>query len=261
MRVVSLLPAATDIVAVLGAGDQLVGRTHECDWPPDLVRDRPVVTTAALPPGAGAREIAGEHVGSAVFGLDADALAALAPDLILTQDLCEVCAVSYQVVNDAVRVLELDTTVMSLEARTIRGILDSIDAIADRLGVAAAAAALRADLTARLVALPGGAAWLARADEPEAAADRLPGDCWPAAPVTAAGGPAVLFVEWLDPFMPGGHWVPEQIMLAGGRPVLLGPGEHSVPTCGRPSPTARPTSSSWARAGCRASRPSRTRRP
>ncbi|GAA1771953.1 ABC transporter substrate-binding protein [Luedemannella helvata] len=223
MRVVSLLPAGTDIVAALGAGDQLVGRTHECDWPPELVRDLPVVTVSDVTPGTSSRELTLDHTGSAVFHLDARALAALEPDLVLTQDICDVCAVSYQAVNEAVRVLDLDTTVLSLEARTVAGILDSIDTVAERLGVTDAAGRLRAGLLARLDALPGGPAW--RADALVADADRLPGTCLPVADGT---GPTVLFVEWLDPFMPGGHWVPEQILLAGGQPVLLGPGEHSV---------------------------------
>jgi iron complex transport system substrate-binding protein len=205
-RVVSLLPAATDIVAALGAGGQLVGRTHECDWPPELVAGVPVVTATSLPGHLTSREIgeavgAQPHSGSSLYHLDLAALADLAPDVILTQDLCEVCAVSYRTVNDAVRVMELDTTVVSLQARTVAGILDSIAAVGDLLGVPDAAARLRADLRRRL--------------------DRLPGP--------GADPPRVLFVEWLDPLMPGGHWVPEQVHLAGGRSVPLGPGQHSTP--------------------------------
>lgn len=206
MRIASLLPAATDIVAALGAGGDLVGRTHECDWPVDVVRGVPVVTATALPAGLNSREISAAvggapHGGSSLYQLDRAALAAAAPDVILTQDLCEACAVSYQTVNEAVRVMRLDTTVVSLEARTIGGILDSIDAVAELLGRAAAAATVRAALQRRLAALPG--------PDP--------------------GGPRVLFVEWLDPLMPGGHWVPEQIARAGGRSLILGPGQHSVP--------------------------------
>lgn len=207
MRVVSLLPAATDIVAALGAGDQLVGCTHECDWPPELVADIPVVTSTGLPPHLTSREIADAvasdtaHQGSSLYQLDLHALAELAPDVLLTQDLCEACAVSYRSVNQAVRVLELDTVVMSLEPHTIGGILESIDAVADLLGRSRAGTSLRGQLERRLEALPG------------------PGP----------NGPLVLFVEWLDPLMPGGHWVPEQIRYAGGRPLLLEPGQHSVP--------------------------------
>lgn len=209
MRVVSLLPAATDIVAVLGAGAELVGRTHECDWPPDLVAGVPVVTDTSLPAGLTSREISAAvggghrtgHAGSSIYQLDLAALAAARPDVILTQDLCRACAVSYHAVNDAVRVLRMDTTVVSLEPRTIAGILDGIDAVAGVLDRRDAAARVRADLRHRLDALPG--------------------------PGTRPRG--VLFVEWLDPLMPGGHWVPEQIALAGGRSLPLAPGQHSVP--------------------------------
>jgi iron complex transport system substrate-binding protein len=202
-RVVSLLPAATDIVAVLGLTANLVGRTHECDWPAE-VAEVPVVTATALAAGLTSREIAeavgtAPHAGSALYEIDLAALEAAAPDVILTQDLCRACAVSYQSVNDAVRVLALDTTVVSLEPRTIDGILDSIDAVAGLLGVPDRAAAVRADLCGRLARLPG------------------------------PGARSVLFVEWLDPLMPGGHWVPEQITRAGGRSALLSPGEHSTP--------------------------------
>jgi iron complex transport system substrate-binding protein len=206
MRVVSLLPAATDIVAVLGAGAQLVGRTHECDWPPELVRDVPVVTATSLPAGLTSREISdavggAAHGGSSLYHIDLTALAEANPEVILTQDLCQACAVSYHNVNHAVRILQLDTTVVSLEARTIAGIIDSIDAVADLLGRQGAARQVRADMRARLESLPG----------------------------PQKDAPRVLFVEWLDPLMPGGHWVPEQIALAGGHALLLGPGQHSTP--------------------------------
>src|SRR5262249_29358099 len=144
MRIVSLLPAATDIVAALGAGDLLVGRTHECDWPVDLVRDIPVVTATDLPDDLGSREIAAatEHRGSSIYRLDQAALAALRPDLILTQDLCEMCAVSYRTVNKAVRAMELDVTVLSLEPRTIGGILTAVDTVAGLIGAKERAAEL-----------------------------------------------------------------------------------------------------------------------
>ena len=208
MRIVSLLPAATDIVAALGAGDLLVGRTHECDWPAELVRGVPVVTATDLPEGLSSRGISAAiaagsvaHHGSSIYRLDRAALADLRPDLILTQDLCERCAVSYRSVNEAVRALELDVTVLSLEPRTIGGILTAIDTVAARIGAEKRAVQLREDAARRLAALPG----------------------------RGSAAPRVLFVEWLDPPMPGGHWVPEQITLAGGVPVFLGPGAHSVP--------------------------------
>ena len=136
-----------------------------------------------------------------MYQLDVAMLEGLKPDLILTQDLCDVCAVSYERVNDAVGLIDLDTSVMSLEARTIDGILDTVDAVAALTGTEGRAAEIRADAERRLAALPG--------------------------PVP--GAPTVLFVEWLDPLMPGGHWVLEQITYAGGRSLLLGPGAHSTP--------------------------------
>jgi iron complex transport system substrate-binding protein len=203
MRIVSLLPAATDIVASLGAYDQLVGRTHECDWPPGVVDDIPVVTRSGLPAGLTSREInqAIGHRGSGVYGLDHEAVEALRPDLILTQDLCDVCALSYQTVNHAVRVMKLDTTVLSLQPTTIEGIFTAITTVAEILGMQEDGAHVVENARRRLAALPG-----PRAD-----------------------GPRVLFVEWLDPLMPGGHWVPEQIAYAGGRSLLASAGEHSTP--------------------------------
>ncbi|MFK3984426.1 ABC transporter substrate-binding protein [Micromonospora sp. NPDC050397] len=206
MRIVSLLPAATDIVAMLGATGHLLGRTHECDWPPGELAGIPAVTVTSLPEELTSREISAAisgdaHRGSSVYQLDLALLEQLRPDLILTQDLCDVCAVSYGRVNDAVRMIDLDTRVMSLEARTIGGILDTVDAVAALTGTESRAGEIRVDAERRLSALPG--------------------------PVP--GSPSVLFVEWLDPLMPGGHWVPEQVTYAGGRPSLLGPGAHSIP--------------------------------
>ena len=203
MRIVSLLPAATDIVAALGAADQLVGRTHECDWPPGVVDDIPVVTRSGLPEGLTSREISQTmgHQGSGIYTLDHDAIDALRPDLILTQDLCDVCAISYRTVNEAVRIMQLDTTVLSLQPTTIEGILTAITTVAEVIGFDEDGEHLVANARRRLAALPG-----PRAD-----------------------GPTVLYVEWLDPLMPGGHWVPEQIAYAGGRSLLTAPGQHSTP--------------------------------
>ncbi|MGW5694172.1 hypothetical protein ACWEWX_25405 [Streptomyces asiaticus] len=121
MRIVSLLPAATDIVAELGLAGQLAGRTHECDWPPEAVAGLPVVTATGLDQDAlTSREISdavggATHSGSSLYTLDTEALAALRPDVVLTQDLCEVCAVSYRKVSRAVRLLDARTRVLSLE--------------------------------------------------------------------------------------------------------------------------------------------------
>jgi iron complex transport system substrate-binding protein len=163
------------------------------------------VTETSLPDDLSSREIAtalgGAHRGSSIYRIDHEMLARLRPDVILTQDLCDVCAVSYASVNDVVRLLDLPTRVVSLEPRTIGGILTAIDTVAALIGAETAATRLRADAEVRLAALPG--------------------------PV--ADGPRVLFVEWLDPLMPGGHWVPEQIRYAGGQSLFLDVGAHSVP--------------------------------
>lgn len=203
MRILSLLPAATDIVASLGAYEQLVGRTHECDWPPGVVDGVPVVTRSGLPERLTSREISRVmgHRGSGVYSLDHEAVEALRPDLILTQDLCDVCAVSYETVNEAVRVMKLDTTVLSLQPTTMEGIFTAITTVAEVLGLHEDGVHLVENARRRLAALPG-----PRED-----------------------GPRVLFVEWLDPLMPGGHWVPDQIAYAGGRSLLTSAGEHSTP--------------------------------
>jgi iron complex transport system substrate-binding protein len=210
MRIVSLLPAATDIVAALGLGDRLVGRTHECDWPVGVVAGVPVVTSAAFDPDAlSSREISqavggAAHQGSSLYGLDADLLASLAPDVVLTQDLCQVCAVSYETVADSLRVLDGEgPRVVSLEPRTLPDVLDCLQQVADVLGVPQAAAGPLDDLRRRLAAVRSQVAGLPRS--------------------------RVAAVEWLDPLWPAGHWVPEQIRTAGGEPLLAEPGEHTGP--------------------------------
>ncbi|MYW48467.1 cobalamin-binding protein [Streptomyces sp. SID161] len=209
MRIVSLLPAATDIVAELGLSDRLVGRTHECDWPPREVASVPVVTGADLDQDAlTSREISdavggSAHSGSSLYTLDTEALAALRPDVILTQDLCDVCAVSYEKVSRAVRLLDADTRVLSLEPRTLDDVLDCLVGVGELLGVRERAEQRRAALLGRL--------------------DRV------RAAVAGRVRPRVVAIEWLDPLWPAGHWVPEQIGTAGGQPLLATPGEHTKP--------------------------------
>ncbi|MFJ1759303.1 cobalamin-binding protein [Amycolatopsis sp. NPDC088138] len=206
MRIVSLLPAATDLVATLGLLPGLVGRTHECDWPPGEVEHVPVVTRAEFDPDAlSSREISeavggARHSGSALYTLDSDTLAAANPDVILTQDLCDVCAVSYQRVSEAVRTLDTGPLVVSLEPATIDGVLDCLRRVGDVLGVPNRAETEIAELRKRL-------------DSIRKASDK----------------PRVVALEWLDPVWPAGHWVPEQIALAGGEPLLAKAGEHTRP--------------------------------
>lgn len=206
MRIVSLLPAATDILAVLGKTPELVGRTHECDWPAE-VGAVPVVTTSEIDQDRmSSREISaavgGAHRGSSLYGLDTGRFAELAPDLVLTQDLCEVCALSYRRVASELRVMDTDTRVLSLEPRTLAEVLGCIRLVGAELGVAELAEHRVAELTARLAAVRAAVAGRRR--------------------------PRVAAIEWLDPLWPAGHWVPEQIEIAGGQPLLARPGQHTA---------------------------------
>ncbi|MEU6149168.1 cobalamin-binding protein [Actinosynnema sp. NPDC047251] len=220
MRIVSLLPAATDLVAELGFADALVGRTHECDWPAS-VASVPVVTSTGIDQDRmGSREISAAvrggpaHRGSSLYGLDEALLARLAPDLVLTQDLCEVCAVSYRRVSEAVRVLDAGPRVLSLEPSTVDEVLDCLRRVGEVLGVPAVAARREAALRER----------------------------WAAVGAAVAGRPRprVVAIEWLDPVWPAGHWVPEQIACAGGEPLLAAPGEHTSAVDWRAVLDARP---------------------
>ncbi|MEU2828789.1 cobalamin-binding protein [Streptomyces lavendulae] len=220
MRIVSLLPAATDMLAELGLTAGLVGRTHECDWPPREVEGVPVVTRAQFTAEElSSREISdavggAAHSGSSLYTLDTGALAALAPDVVLTQDLCDVCAVSYAAVSRAVRLLDADSRVLSLEPRTLDDVLECLVTVGDLLGVRARAERRRDALRARL-------------DEVGRLTAGLP-------------RPRVVTVEWLDPLWPAGHWVPDQIAAAGGQPLLAASGEHTVPMTWDAVRAARP---------------------
>ena len=214
MRIVSLLPSATEIVCAIGLRDELVGVTHECDWPPDVV-GLPVMTRNALDlQDATSREIhrrVGDalHGGSAIYHLDENALEAADADLILTQELCAVCAVGYREVNDAVRALEMDATVVSLEPTSVEGILNTIATVGAMADAEDAAVDLVGRLRERLAAIE------ARAQERREA---------------GFTGPRVVGLEWLDPPFAVGHWVPDQIRRAGGWDVLGRDGEPARET-------------------------------
>src|SRR3954454_1573167 len=214
MRIVSLLPSATEIVCALGLRDELVGVTHEGDWPPDVV-GLPVMTRNALDLGAAtSREIhqrvgAAVHGGSAIYQLDEDALEAADADLILTQELCAVCAVGYREVSDAVRALEMDTTVISLEPTSVEGILNTISTVGAMADAEDAAVELVESLRGRLGAI-----------EAKAQERREHGFV----------GPRVVGLEWLAPPFAVGHWVPDQIRRAGGWDLLGHDGSPARPT-------------------------------
>ena len=214
MRIVSLLPSATEIVFALGLGDELVGVTHECDWPPEAA-DIPAVTRSTHDlADTSSREIdkmVGEaiHGGSSLYELDDAALEALEPDLILTQELCEVCAVGYREVNEVARAIDADITVVSLEPTSVEGVLNSISTVGAMTDAEESAVDVVADLRERLQKL-----------ETRLAQRRERGQ----APVRVVG------LEWLDPPFALGHWVPEQVRRAGGWDLLGREGERSVRT-------------------------------
>jgi iron complex transport system substrate-binding protein len=211
MRIASLLPSATEIVCAIGLGDELVGVTHECDYPPQVV-GKPVLTRSVHDlSAASSRDIhrlvtASVHGGSSLYQLDEEALAAAAPDLILTQELCRVCAVSYREVNEVARAIDADITVVSLEPSTIEGILNTITTVGAMTEAEDAAIDLVESLRERLGAV--GETVEARRD-----AGRRP--------------TRVVGLEWLDPPFAAGHWVPEQIRRAGGWDLLGSDGEPS----------------------------------
>src|SRR5579875_640984 len=157
MRIVSLLPSATEIVCALGLVDELVGVTHECDYPP-VVRTKPAVTAAALAPGSDSaaidRLVSGSvHDHRSLYTLDERLLRELRPDLILTQELCDVCAVSYSDVQQAARILPGDVPVVSLEPATLDDILATITLVGRLTGRQGRAAELVRKLQARIAAV------------------------------------------------------------------------------------------------------------
>jgi iron complex transport system substrate-binding protein len=206
MRIASLLPGTTEIVCALGLGEHLVAVTHECDYPPE-VRTLPVVTRSLLdlPETASSSDIdtaIRERTRSdlSIYQLDMELLSALQPDIILTQALCDVCAVPLRQVEAAVA--DAATQVLSFEPTDLAGIFGAIKAIGRALGVSERAAQLVNDLTLRVERVRTTAA-------------------------QASHRPRVLGIEWLDPVFSAGHWVPELIAIAGGQSVLAAAGERS----------------------------------
>jgi len=214
VRIVSLLPSATEIVFALGLGDDLVGVTHECDYPAEA-RDRPVVTRSVRDLTAASshqiHSLVEESMRShqALYELDEAALEAAHPDLILTQELCRVCAVGYEEVNEVARRLDGEVTVLSLEPTSVEGILNTIQTVGAMTEAEDAAVDLVEQLRERLRHVN------------DIVAGRRDHGFVP---------PRVAAVEWLDPPFAVGHWVPEQVRLAGGWELLGSEGGRSVPT-------------------------------
>jgi iron complex transport system substrate-binding protein len=225
VRVVSLLPSATETVCALGVDP--VGVTHECDYP-ERVRDYPTVVHSRIDTSGASAEIdeavraaegdpresdAGKSSdrgdssvdeSSGVYDLDRERLAALAPDVVVTQGICDVCAVDESVVRSTVADLDVDAELVATHPHTLSDVFDDIERLGAALDERDRAARLRAELEARVQRVRERAA---------AAADR----------------PRVLVLDWLDPAMVSGHWVPELVEIAGGDPVLAAPGERSGP--------------------------------
>ncbi len=209
MRIVSLLPSATEIVYALGLGGQLVGVTFECDQPASARSQKAVVVggrdTAGMNPAAIDAYVRAQlAAGEDLYTLHADALAALAPDLILTQDLCRVCALPAGDVEDALDYLGCAAEVVSLDPHRLDDVLATILTVGERAGAEAEAERLVAALRRRLAAV----------------ADRVAG----------RRRPSVAVIEWTDPPFTAGHWVPDLVTAAGGRPVAACPGGRSEPT-------------------------------
>ena len=205
MRIVSLVPGATEIACALGLQDQLVGVTHECDWPPG-VRGKPVVVRSSLPAGLDSGGIdaavrARAAAGRSLYTIDVAVLRDLAPDVILTQQLCEVCAAARPELEAALASLHAKPAVLTLSPATLADVLDDIVRVGEATGTAVRARALRGALGARVRAVER-----AVAGEPR---------------------PRVAVLEWLDPPMQGGHWVPDMVARAGGEDVLGQPGKHA----------------------------------
>ena len=208
MRLVSLLPSATEIVYALGLDESLVGVTFECDEPPAARSEKAIVVggrdTSGMTPGEIDRYVRAQlAAGADLYTLHARALADLEPDLILTQDLCRVCALPSGHVDDALGYLGCHADVLSLDPHSLEEVLDSILAVGQRAGAPDRAARLVGELRARLARITAAVAGRRR--------------------------PRVAVIEWVDPPFTAGHWIPDLVTAAGGLPVAASPGAPSVP--------------------------------
>ena len=211
MRICSLLPSATEILYALGLGDSVVGVTHECDFPSDAAK-KPALIRPRVDPHAAAFEIdrqVSELVarGESIYAVDAELLGSLAPDLIVTQDLCHVCAASPDDLATALTRLPKMPRVLALTPHSLRDVWDDVRKIGDATQRRREAQALSITLEQKVAAIEAKAA-------------------------QAKTRPRVLCVEWLDPYYVGGHWVPEMVAKAGGRDVLGRAGEPSFRVTG-----------------------------
>ena len=207
MRIASLLPSATEIAFALGLGDQVVAVSHECDYPPEA-SSRPVLTKSAIHQKLHRsldvdREV--EQRGGDIYEIDEKLLEKLKPDLILTQELCHVCAVSYTKVKEAARVLDADTKIISLEPTSLEEIVDNIMLVGRMTGKLGEAEKLAPQMLQRINRVREKAQ-------------------------TVQARPRVFFMEWLQPPWAGGHWIPQMVDYAGGIEGLgrLGEPSHRI---------------------------------
>ena len=218
MRICSLLPGATEIAFALGLGEQIVGVTHECDYPPDA-QQKPVMVHSAIDAqrmsGSEIDRMVGELLaaGKGLYHIDEAALLAANPDVILTQGLCEVCALDYNEVVKAAAQLPRQPNIVSLNPHSLSDLLDDILRVGQATERIAAATSLAADLRQRIDSLGH--------SEPD-------------------NRPRVVCLEWFEPLYTAGHWVPEMVALAGGFDVLGQPGEPSAKIEWRQVTEARP---------------------
>lgn len=208
MRIVSLLPSTTEILFALGADDDIAGVTFECDYP-DAVRGKRIVSTSALPEGLTAQQIdqfvaAAVRSGQDLYHLDAGALRELDADLVVTQDLCAVCAVDASVVEDALAYLGCRAEVLTVDPHTLGEVIDSIVTLGSAVGRVEPANEIVAQLRDRL---------------------RIVIEV-----VAGQRQPRVAVLEWTDPPYAPGHWVPEMVTAAGGVPAIGVAGQRSVRT-------------------------------
>ncbi|KQU69154.1 cobalamin-binding protein [Phycicoccus sp. Root101] len=206
MRIVSLLPSTTEILFAVGAGPQVVGVTFECDTPAEA-RERTIVSTTAIPEGLPPHEIdafvsRAMAAGEDLYHLDAGALSSLDADLVVTQDLCAVCAVDVSVVDDALAYLGCRAEVLTIDPHSLDEVLASVLTLGRASGRPDAATELVRGLRARLATMQES--------------------------VSGAPRPRALVLEWTDPAFAPGHWVPEMVTVAGGTNALGDAGEKSV---------------------------------
>jgi iron complex transport system substrate-binding protein len=219
MRIASLLPSATEIVCALGLADQLVGVSHECDYPPEVVSDLPRLTRSAIPPGltsAAVDAAVSERLrrGESLYTVEEETLASLRPDLVITQALCDVCAVSFSEVKQQAARLPGPPRVLSLTPPNLLGIFEDVQTVADAAGVPERGRRLVDRLRQRL-------------DHVSESVRGLP-------------RPRVFALEWLDPPFAAGHWVPEMIERAGGEAVVGRAGDKSFRVTWEKVSAARP---------------------